>query len=316
MKFLIDGHCDTIEKALDNKLSLQDKKLSFNLCDAAQLNIPIIQMAAAFISPGNQNSFQRAKTIFKYFFEQKEKLGDKIIQIQSNNDIDKVIAENKLGIVLTIENGSAIEDNLDNVDFFCHQGVKVMSITWNNDNLLGCGALTKNDNGLTEFGKKYIQKLNQKNMLIDVSHSSQKTFWDTSKISEDTVVATHSCCYHLCSHPRNLTDEQIRQIAAMNGIIGICYCTQFLSETGRATTKEIVDHIDYIANLVGIDYVGLGSDFDGLEEEDIPKNLKGISQINNLIQELQNRGFDEDEIQKILGENWLRVLQTRKTILS
>ena len=184
-----------------------------------------------------------------------------------------------------------------------------MSITWNEDNLLGCGALTKQDNGLTEFGKQYVQKLNEKKMIVDVSHSSEKTFWDTMKINERPSIATHSCCYSLCQHPRNLKDEQIKQIARNNGIVGICYCTNFLSETGIAGTKEIAEHIAHIANLVGVDYVGLGSDFDGLDENEIPTDLKNIGQIDKLVQELKKVGFQEDEIEKIMGRNWIRTLE-------
>lgn len=309
MEIIVDGHCDTIEKALDNQLSLNDKNLSFNLYDTKKLGVPVIQIMAAYVSPNYEKTFQRANSILKYFYQQKEKFGNQFIQITFKEQMDKVIQEKNVGCVLAIENGSAIEDKLENVDYFYHQGVRLMSVTWNEDNLLGSGALTKNDKGLTEFGKKYIQKLNSKNIIIDVSHSSQKTFWDTCKIAHKNIVATHSCCYRLCQHPRNLTDEQIKQIASMDGIIGICYCTKFLSKTGIATTKEIADHICYVANLVGVDYVGVGSDFDGLEEDDIPTNLRKISQIENLLYELRKRGFHESEIHKIMGKNWIRILK-------
>ena len=173
----------------------------------------------------------------------------------------------------------------------------------------GTGAETKQDTGLTTFGKQYIQQMNEKKMLIDVSHSSSKTFWDTVKLSQAHVVATNSCCDALCHHPRNLSDEQIKQIANGNGIIWICYCATFLSETGIATVQDIVKHICYIANLVGTSYVGLGSDFDGLDEEEQTEGAKKISDIPNLIQELKKAGFYEQEIEKIMGKNWIRVLE-------
>lgn len=173
----------------------------------------------------------------------------------------------------------------------------------------GTGAETKQDTGLTTFGKQYIQKMNEMKMLIDVSHSSPKTFWDTIKLSQAPVIATHSCSDHLCHHPRNLSDEQIKEIASRNGIIGICYCATFLSENGMATVQDVVKHICYIANLVGTDYVGLGSDFDGLDEEEQTEGAKKISDIPNLIQELKKAGFYEQEIEKIMGKNWIRVLK-------
>jgi len=305
---IVDGHCDTIQKALDKNINLENETLSFNLKQARE-KAPILQMMAAFINPSYEKSFQRACDIIQHFERQLKKYPKELIQVKETEDILRVEQEKKIGCLLTIENGRAIEDKLENVDYFYNKGVKVMSITWNEDNLLGCGALTKQDNGLTQLGKAYIQKLEEKKMIVDVSHSSQKTFWDTMKIKEGPIVATHSCCYSLCQHPRNLKDEQIKQIAKNDGMIGICYCTNFLSETGKASTKEIAKHIAYIANLVGIDYVGVGSDFDGLGEKEIPTDLKNIGQIDNLVQELRNIGFHENEIEKIMGRNWLRVLE-------
>lgn len=305
--FIVDGHCDTIQLALDKNLDLSDKSLSFNLAGALD-NTPIIQMMAAFVNPSYKNSFKRACDIISYFEKQINKYPQNLIQIRKSEDIEKVKKENKIGCLLTIENGSAIEDSIENINYFYKKGVKVMSVTWNEDNLLGCGAHTKNDNGLTEFGKRYIKELNKKKIIVDVSHSSEKTFWDVIDTSVEPIVATHSCCYTLCAHPRNLKDEQIKAIAQKGGIIGVCYCKEFLSNNKTAGTKEIVEHIAYIANLVGIDYVGLGSDFDGLEEKNIPNNLRNIGQINNLIEELEKVGFSKQEIYKIMGENWLAKL--------
>lgn len=306
--FIADGHCDTIQVTLDRKVDLEEESLSFNLKQAMQ-KVPILQMTAAYISPKYEKSFKRACNIIKHFERQVKKYPEELLQVKTKEDILTVEQEKKIGCLLTIENGRAIEDKLENIEYFYKKGVKVMSITWNEDNLLGCGALTKQDNGLTEFGKQYVQKLNEKKMIVDVSHSSEKTFWDTMKINERPSIATHSCCYSLCQHPRNLKDEQIKQIARNDGIVGICYCTNFLSETGIAGTKEIAKHISYIANLVGVDYVGLGSDFDGLDENEIPTDLKNIGQIDNLVQELRKIGFQEDEIEKIMGRNWIRVIE-------
>lgn len=306
--FIVDGHCDTIQVALDRNMDLEEESLSFNLKQARQ-KAPILQMTAAYISPKYEKSFQRACDIINHFERQIKKYPEELLQVKTKEDILTVEQEKKIGCLLTIENGRAIEDKLENIEYFYKKGVKVMSITWNEDNLLGCGALTKQDNGLTEFGKQYVQKLNEKKMIVDVSHSSEKTFWDTMKINERPSIATHSCCYSLCQHPRNLKDEQIKQIARNNGIVGICYCTNFLSETGIAGTKEIAEHIAHIANLVGVDYVGLGSDFDGLDENEIPTDLKNIGQIDKLVQELKKVGFQEDEIEKIMGRNWIRTLE-------
>lgn len=305
---IIDGHCDTIEKALDKRINLKNEELSINLQMALE-HTPMIQTMAAYVALNYKNAFRRAYDVLTYFEQQQKLYSNDLMQVTTLKDIDTVMEEKKFGLLLAIENGSAIEDNVSNVDYFYQKGVRIMSITWNEDNLLGSGTLTKLDNGLTELGEKYIQKLNEKNIIIDVSHSSPKTFWDTVEITQKPIVATHSCVDALCHHPRNLTNEQIKQIAQMNGIIGICYCTQFLSTDGIAGTKEIAKHIAYVANLVGIDYVGLGSDFDGLEPEELPTDLRNIGEIDHLIKALRNIGFRENEIRKIMGENWLRIFK-------
>ena len=303
---IVDGHCDTIKKAFEENISIDDTQLSFNLTDA---KLPMIQMMAIYISPEEANEgFDIATKIIKKLDDEKDKLKNRIVQIYSSKDIEKV-NNNQVGLILATENGSVIQENLENVDKLYEAGVRMMSIVWNNKNELASGAMEKEDEGLTELGIEFVKYLNQKNILVDVSHSSVKTFWDTSKISSKPIVASHSCVYNLCHHPRNLQDKQIKQIAKMNGIIGIAFCNSFLSENNIADISKVIEHIKYIKNLVGIDYVGIGSDFDGLEKEHILNDMKGIKDIDNLIDGLKAEGFCYREIEKVLGDNWIRVLK-------
>lgn len=303
---IIDGHCDTLKECYKRKCSIADRTLNFNIMDAST---PMIQMLAVYISPEEaQNGFYITSKVLDKFCEEKAIFQDRIVQIYSAKDIEKV-KENSVGILLTIENGSAIQGNLANIDKLYDRGIRMMSIVWNESNDLASGALEENDTGLTSLGAEFIQYLNQKNILIDVSHSSVKTFWDTVKISNRPIVASHSCVYNLCHHPRNLRDDQIKQIAKMKGIIGIAFCKSFLTEGNEANVNDVIKHIQYIKELVGIDYVGIGSDFDGLEEEDILSDIKGVKDIDYLRHALGNEGFNDSEINKVLGENWKRVLK-------
>lgn len=310
MKCIVDAHCDTLSRALDDNSDLENVKYCFNLADAKKF-IPCIQMMAAFIDPeyvdGNLGGFDRAINILEQF--KKDKDNKNIINILEKEDINRVIKEGKIGIILTIENGSAISGNIKNVDKLYNEGIRVMSITWNKDNDLGCGALTKDDLGLTELGKKYIKKLEEKNIIIDVSHSSEKTFWDIADTTKNTIVATHSCAYSICNHPRNLKDKQIIEIADRGGIIGICYASNFLNELEISSSTDIIKHIKYIKDLVGVDYIGLGSDFDGVDLNKMPSDIRGIKDINILEKKMILEGFNEEEINKIMGENWIRVLK-------
>lgn len=301
---VVDGHCDTIKECYKRRISIEDRKLNFNISDVKR---PMIQMMAIYISPEEaDNGFEVATKVIDKFDEEKEK--HKIIQIYSGGDIEK-INKNDIGILLTTENGSVIQGDLTNIDKLYNRGVRMMSIVWNESNDLASGALEQDDKGLTLLGKEFIKYLNKKNILIDVSHSSVKTFWDTVKITTKPIVASHSCVYNLCNHPRNLQDNQIKQIARMNGLIGIPFCSSFLKEKGRANVLDIVKHIKYIRDLVGIDYVGIGSDFDGLDEEDILYDVQGVKDIHYLVSALKVNGFTNEETNKVLGENWIRIMK-------
>ena len=303
---IVDGHCDTLKEAWKRDLSLDSTLLNFNIMDT---KTPMIQMMAIYISPEEaENGFEVAEKVIAKFEREKENHKN-IVQIYNREDIEKV-RDDKIGIILTAENGSIIQGNLNNIDKLYDKGIRIMSIVWNEQNDLASGALTKEDKGLTKLGIEYVKYLNKKNILIDVSHASEKTFWDTIKYTTKPVVATHSCAYNICNHPRNLKDNQIRQIAKREGIIGIPFCSQFLNRTGKANIQDIIKHIKYIKKLVGIDYVGIGSDFDGLDEEDILADMKSVKDIWKLEKELKKENFTKQEINKVLGDNWIRVLKS------
>lgn len=303
MKVYIDGHCDTLTKTYDKKHTIGNPEYCFNTVDA-ELYRPVIQMMAAYVNPKYEDGFKRANEVIDYYLKNKENT----VLIKEKSDIEEILNNKKIGVMLTIENGKAIEDNLDNIDVLYSKGVRAMSINWNEDNLLGTGALTTSKNGLTKLGKEYVKRLEQKNIIIDISHSSEATFWDVMKNTEKTIVATHSCCYNLCNHSRNLKDDQIKAIAKRGGIVGICFCSPFLNENNQATVDDIVKHISYVINLVGEDYVGIGTDFDGVKKENLVSNASSLKDINLLIEKLKDYGYSEPCINKIMGENWLRVI--------
>lgn len=305
MNIYVDGHSDTLKKAFDDKRDLYYEEYDFNL-NKINFDIPRIQNLAAFVHPNFENGFERAKNIINYY----DTVKSDTVLIKSKDDLNYVLENKKIGVILSVENGRGIENNLENINWFYENGVRIMGLNWNEDNLIGCGALTQNDTGLTEFGKEYVKKLEEKNILIDVSHSSEKTFWDTVKNTSKTIIATHSNVYNLCNHPRNLKDDQIKEIAKRGGIIGICFANKFLNEDSKkANIKDIIKHIDYIINLVGEDFVGLGSDFDGLSKEFKIEEVSNVADVNNIEKALINKGYSKGRIDKIFGYNWIRVLK-------
>jgi len=309
-KIIVDLHCDTIQRILDEKGDLKNKEYAFNIQEAYKTK-PYFQFMACFINSKYLKSniaFDRANKLIDTYEKQVLNNNDKIIKILSKNDIFEVINNKKVGTFLTIENACAIEDKLENVNYFYNKGVRCMSLVWNDDNQLSCGCLTKNDTGLTSFGKKAIKEMERLNILIDVSHISTKGFWDILKITDKSIIATHSCVKKLCNHPRNLSDSQIKEIAKQGGVVGVCFYSDFLNESQKATSKDIAIHIDYIVNLVGIEHVALGSDFDGIEKEKYPKDVKSVKDIKNIFKELKRMGYKTLDIAKIAGENSLRIM--------
>jgi len=212
-----------------------------------------------------------------------------------------------VGIILSIENGSAIQGNLDNIKYFYEQGVRLMGITWNQDNDLGCGVATKNDTGLTSLGIEYIKELNKLHIMIDISHASPKTISDVLDISTQPVIASHSCVMSICGHRRNLTDEQIINIAQKGGVIGITLYKPFLNKDGKVDSSDVFKHIDYIVNLVGKSHVGIGSDFQIYEPDEMPNNVKNLDDFKNIINEMKKNGYNNELIANVCGYNFIDV---------
>ncbi len=233
----------------------------------------------------------------------------KISLALSPEDVYKLAAQNKIAGILAIEGGHALEGRVDMLDSFYNQGVRLLTITWNNSNELADAELDTNkpNNGLSNLGIQTIKRMNELGIIIDVSHASEKSFWDIIKTSQAPVIVSHSGVRALRNHKRNLTNKQIMAIAQKGGVIGIIFRPSNLGKIPEKTSiDDILDHIDYVVRLVGVDFVALGSDFDGLMERP-PKGLEDASKFPNITYCLKKRWYSDNDIKKILGENFLRV---------
>ena len=304
--FYIDSHCDTLSKALDEGKDLLKNDLQFSIERVNKLGGGIQVMAAfihtKFLDEPN-GGFNRCKNILNKFKDY-QKVNDVNILVKNKNDIINAINGNEAKVILSIENGAAISGNLENVDYFYNEGIRIMSITWNDDNELGCGAKTENDTGLTNLGLDYVKKLSELGIIIDISHLSEKSFWDVIKTTNKPVVATHSNVYEICNHSRNLKDNQIKEIAKRGGMIGICFYSDFLNSEKMADVKDVVRHIKYIKELVGIDCIGFGSDFDGMSVEEVVSGVESVSELYHIMDEMKIQGFSDIEIEKVMWKNW------------
>lgn len=213
----------------------------------------------------------------------------------------------KKAIMRGIENGYAIGHDLSNIERFKQRGVVYITLCHNGDNDI-CDSARKSNNehgGLSDFGRQTIQEMNRLGLMIDLSHASEQSFWDTLELSKQPVICSHSSCRALTDHPRNLTDQQMRALAAHGGVMQITLYEGFVSMNGRATIDEAIAHIEHAIQVMGIDHVGIGTDFDG--DGGLP-GIANAGEVMNITRELFRRGYDECDLRKLWGENLLRVM--------
>lgn len=236
--------------------------------------------------------------------------------IKDIKDFDECIKKELLGMILHFEGAEAIDENLLNLEQYYEKGLRSLGLVWSRPNVFGDGVPFKFPahpdigGGLTEAGKKLVLKCNDLGIIVDLSHINEKGFWDAACLSKAPLVVSHGNVHAICPCSRNLTDGQIDAIAKSGGIIGINFSIHFLRKDGKlifdTPLDVIIDHIDYIAKRVGVDFVGFGSDFDGT---DVPENLKSVANMPKLLEALEKRGYSHKDIEKIAYRNWRRVLK-------
>jgi len=209
-------------------------------------------------------------------------------------------------LFMGFEGVEQLEGDLDNLDIAQAAGCGFIGITWNHANEAAAGCLAAEDSGLTAWGRRLIKKMNEKHLLLDLAHASEKTFWQALEVTEKIPVVSHTCCDALYHHPRNLSDTQLRALAQAGGVAGITFVAPFLAEE-NAGLSQVVAHIRHGVEVAGIRHIGIGSDFDGTDP--IPGLEKGTADLSNLCRALSDDGFSKEEIAAIMGGNFFRVLQ-------
>ena len=308
----IDSHCDTPQ--------FFDEDFDIGQQGPGKVNLPLMEMGhidAAFLvayqaqGERDDQSLQEASDFaFRRFRQIREQvaLQEQRVGVATNTaDLIRLKKEGKKAFFIAVENGYAMGKDLRNLERFKEEGVTYITLCHNGSNDLCDSAVGEPEwNGLSPLGKEAVKEMNRLGIMVDVSHASEATFYDVMKESSVPVIASHSSVRALCDHPRNLTDDQIRAIAAKGGVVQICLYNEFINpEPAKASIDDALEHIRYVADLVGVDYVGIGSDFDGGGE------LLGCRSSNELIQitvKLLGLGYTEPEIEKIWGGNLLRVM--------
>ena len=230
-------------------------------------------------------------------------------------DIEAAHKRGKIAALIGIEGGHAIQDSLDKLREFYGRGVRYMTLTHTNTNNWADSSADINDakvthhNGLTDFGREVVLEMNRLGMMVDISHVADKTFFDALAVSKAPLIASHSSARSVANAPRNMTDEMITAMAKKGGVVQVNFYCNFLTNAKppRATINDVVSHIDHIRKIAGIDAIGIGSDFDGIDCA--PKGLEDVSKFPNLTRALLENGYSAQDIRKIYGGNLLRVMR-------
>ncbi|MBR3110028.1 MAG: dipeptidase, partial [Prevotella sp.] len=216
-------------------------------------------------------------------------------------------------IMLGIENGIALDGKLSNLRHFADRGIVYMTLCHNGDNDI-CDSASKSNQthgGVSQFGAEVIAEMNRLGILVDMSHAGEKSFYDALDISKKSIVCSHSSARALCDHPRNLTDDQMRALAAKGGVAQTTIYNGFLRKDAQATILDVMAHLEHAIDVMGIDHVGLGTDFDG--DGGVP-GLADSSELLNFTRQLLRKRYSEEDIQKIWGGNFLRVMAEAQDI--
>jgi membrane dipeptidase len=367
---VVDTHNDILMKAADRGIVFDRDLTGKTHTDLARWKKGglDVQLFSVYCDGDLKNPFAYANREMDSLDAVVARNPDEIVKVFNYAELLKAVKQHKIAAMFGVEGGHMIEDDLSKLEALFKRGARYLTLTHNiapswatsaadeaSPNPSERGALKDSTKkmGLTEFGRKVVQRMNQLGMLIDVSHAGEQTFGDVIGLSTKPIIASHSCVYNLTPHRRNLKDEQIKAIAKNGGVIQLNFNPGFIDSTVgkkekafmkkhtaeydsliksgmgdfysmdylfgkyaeeaneiRPPLSKLIDHIDYIVNLVGVDHVGLGSDFDGVNLT--PKQLDDVTSYPLITKALLERGYSKKDIRKILGGNFLRVLKANE----
>ena len=285
MRFF-DLHCDTITKLFAQKQSLFDGDAQINISKASNLD-RWNQVFAIFIP-----DTLRGEDAFRYFLDVTRYYNEQICINYSTSSV-------KVNHLLSVEGGAVLAGKLENIDVLKENSVKLMTLTWNGENELGFGV--SENKGLKDFGRKCVRKLEESDIVVDVSHLSDAGFYDVAEESTKPFVATHSNSRKMCNDPRNLTDEQFLHIRSVGGIVGINFHRPFVTMEGDYISS-LMSHIEHFLSLGGEKCLCIGSDFDGA---DMDLTLDSIDKINTLVDAMKKANYSDNLIDDIMFNNAL-----------
>lgn len=309
----LDSHCDT-PMFFDQDINFQsrDPKILVDLHKMTEGHLDASIMVAYLKQEGRDDASllaatKKADRILDEIEQMVAKSPDFIGIAKTPTDLYQNKQDGRKSIMLGIENGYAIGKDLSNVERFRRRGVVYMTLCHNGDNDICDSAKGNNEHGgVSAFGEKVIQEMNRVGMMVDLSHASEKSFYDAIDISSLPIVCSHSSSRLLCDHPRNLTDGQMRRLAQSGGVAQVTFYDGFLKKEGGATIIDAINHLNHMVDIMGIEHVGIGTDFDG---DGGVTGLASASELINFTRQLLQQRYSNHDIELIWGANFLRVMR-------
>jgi membrane dipeptidase len=255
--------------------------------------------------------------VIEYLYDMEAEANNQVCLVRTYQELERNIDNGIFSIILHLEGAEALNKDLSDIDSFYSKGVRSVGLVWSRSNAFGNGVpfwfphSPDTGKGITKAGEDLVRECNRLKIMIDLAHINEKGFWDVAKISRGPLVVSHAGIHKICPSTRNITDKQLDAIAATDGLIGIIFEPSNTKSNGMpgidTPLSEIIHHIEYAVERVGIDHVAFGSDFDGAE---MPKEIHDVTRFPKLIQVLQEKGYDRISLEKIAYRNWFRVIKT------
>ncbi|MBY0348948.1 MAG: membrane dipeptidase [Hydrotalea flava] len=356
---LVDTHNDILTACIEKKVSLDQDLKGITMSDLKRFKQGgvDVQFFSVWCDSDQRNPFDFANREMDTLYAVAERNPDKMAIVKNYSQLMQAVKAHKLAALFGVEGGHMIENDVSKLDSLYKRGARYLTLTWNNSNPWASSAMDETlhpdalqQKGLSDFGKKLVQHMNQLGMMIDVSHVGEQTFWDVMHATTKPVIASHSDVYALCPVFRNLKDDQIKAIGKNGGVVQLNFYSGFLDSTfmqkqklfgvhhrheldsmihagtqqdyaliilfekyaaevnsWRPPLSLLLDHLDYVVHLIGVDHVGIGSDFDGINAA--PQQLNDVTNYALITKGLLQRGYSKKDINKILGGNLLRVFK-------
>lgn len=288
-----DLHCDTLYKAVTEKSLLSNPLYEVTVKEGKKFQ-KWCQCFAIWL-PDNISDTSAEELIMRAHSRLVTEA-----KLHNTNIFDGDFSNSDYHFIFTVENAKFFSGDLNKIDMLSNYGVRMITLTWNAENSIGGGSQAQHI-GLTEFGKKCVVELENRNITIDLSHASDKTFYDVLTFSQNPIAVSHSNSRSVCPHPRNITDEQFSEIVRRRGVVGLNFHKNFLNiKPDDASVTDVLKHAEHFLSLGGENSLCIGSDFDGC---DVPKDINNISKIQDLYESFLKLGYNEQLVQKIMYYN-------------